>query len=80
MAAYQVKVTDEARDGYNGFSRAVTPAIFNTLEGDLSERPNEVGTALVGRLAGTRSLTRGSYKIHYKVEGKTVLIIDITRR
>jgi mRNA-degrading endonuclease RelE of RelBE toxin-antitoxin system len=77
---YEVKLSEAAEDDWKGFAGRVQGAILNTMRGDLTKRPDGVGVALVGKLAGCRSLTRGTYRIVYKVTSGEVQILSIRRR
>jgi len=58
----------------------VAAAIVEFMLGPLLDEPTRVGKPLQRELAGDWSARRGSYRVIYRVDGPTVLVVRIEHR
>jgi len=63
-----------------GISHTEQINIRNAIEKKLQTNPIEFGKPLQYSLKGCRRLRVGKYRVIYKIEGKTVLVIKIGHR
>ena len=58
----------------------VAVAAWELIQGDLREKPEVVGKPLMEPYAGDWSARRGTYRIRYRFDDKTVTILNIKPR
>lgn len=58
----------------------VAVAVWELIRGDLREKPQIVGEPLMEPYAGDWSARRGTYRIRYRSDDKTVTILNIKPR
>lgn len=58
----------------------VAIAAWELIQGDLREKPHVVGKPLMEPYAGDWSARRGTYRIRYRFDEKTVTILNIKPR
>lgn len=78
--SFEVKISPEARTDIACRALEIQRAIHNTLGGDLTTSPEDVGVALRGPLSDCRSLRRGSYRIVYKVMPGEVRVLRVYKK
>jgi mRNA interferase RelE/StbE len=59
---------------------AVSAAVIDFITGSLIENPHRVGRELRNELAGIRSARRGSYRVLYRIDERTVTVLRIDHR
>ena len=59
---------------------AVAAAAWELITRDLKKYPRRVGKPLQGQYAGMWAARRGTYRIRYRIEDKTIKILDIDHR
>lgn len=61
-------------------SEPVAIAAWELIHGDLREKPHVVGKPLMEPYVGDWSARRGTYRIRYRFDDKTVTILNIKPR
>lgn len=81
-AAYEVRLSRAA--GYALAERlplGVASAVWEFLNGPLSENPRRLGKPLTGKLTGFHSARRGSYRVVYRIsDDPNVIVVRIDHR
>ncbi len=78
--SYRLVVTATAERQLARLPAKVAPAIVEFMTGPLVENPQVVGKELQGPLAGQRGARRGNYRVVYRVEDKTVIVLQVAHR
>jgi len=77
MVSYQVFLTPQARLMLQSISdKRIRAMIARRIDG-LAKEPVKKGKALVAELTGFRSLRVGRYRVLYKVEEESVIIVAV---
>jgi mRNA interferase RelE/StbE len=77
---YRLEVSGPARRHLHRLPEAVATAIGEFITGPLLHDPKVVGKPLHPPLDGLYSARRGGYRIIYRIDGDTVIILRVEHR
>jgi mRNA interferase RelE/StbE len=77
---YQLAVAGTAERQLQRLPDRVAAAVVEFLVGPLVEDPERVGKPLAPPFEGLHSARRGNYRVIYRVEEKTVVVLRVAHR
>ena len=80
MSSRRLVVAPAAERVLGRLPERVAAAIVEFMVGPLLDDPTKVGKPLQRELSGYWSARRGSYRVVYRVEGATVIVVRIEHR
>lgn len=80
MAPYQLKLASSADRALARLSEFAAAAMVAFMTGPLLENPHRVGKPLRLELEGYHAARRGAYRIVYRIDADSVLVVRIDHR
>ena len=80
MPPYELKVAASAERTLSRLPELAAAAIVEFMTGPLIDNPHRVGKALGLELNGYHTARRGAYRVVYRVDERTVLVVRIEHR